>query len=43
MVYKQTVKRIYPVVAPIADPAIDKIQPFYKATVEYWQPISVAA
>ena len=42
-VYKQTVKRIYPVVAPIADPAIEKIQPYYKTTVEYWKPVSAAA
>lgn len=42
-VYKEASKRIYPVVAPIADPAIEKLQPYYDSTVEYFKPVSAAA
>ena len=42
-VYKEAYKIVYPYVAPIADPAIEKIQPYYKNTVNYWKPVSAAA
>jgi hypothetical protein len=41
--YKETSKVVYPYVAPIADPALEKIQPFFNQTVDYWKPVSAAA
>lgn len=43
VVYKATVKRIYPYVAPVYEPTFEKIEPYYKSTVNYWKPISAAA
>lgn len=43
VVFKATVKRIYPYVAPVCDPTFEKIEPYYKSTVNYWKPISAAA
>jgi hypothetical protein len=42
-VYKEASKRLYPVVAPIADPALEKLQPYYDSTVNYFKPVSAAA
>lgn len=42
-VYKETSKIVYPYVKSIADPTIEKIQPYYKNTVDYWKPVSAAA
>ncbi len=41
--YKETSKKVYPYVAPIADPALEKIQPYISQTVDYWKPVSAAA
>lgn len=41
--YKETSKKVYPYVAPIADPALEKIQPYLSQTVDYWKPVSAAA
>ena len=41
-VYK-TSKKVYPYIAPVANPALEKIQPYVSRTVNYWKPISVAA
>lgn len=42
-VYKATINRIYPIVAPVYNPAYEKIEPYYKSTVNYWKPVTAAA
>lgn len=42
-VYKATVHHLYPLVAPVYNPAYEKIEPYYKSTVNYWKPVTAAA